>query len=232
MPAGFEYEATLVRVGEDGRYRLRCRATNLSGVYELRGRRLKAVSPDNERMTGLVWEVKNRNVLLLTVHPETAAVGADYRNATLSRQEPAEGERTSRTDEPDLMIEVYPVRQDARPIEVRSPYSYKGFDQGVEKLEGKSVIDLLGRRVSLRLQAQGSGRAAPHRPLGGADFARAILEGRIVSDAKMVYHLQPNAQECVVKIPDGEGRVGIYYLPVGYVVLPGGESYWFLFGKD
>jgi hypothetical protein len=232
MPAGFEYAATLVRIGEDGHYRLRCPATNLSGVYNLSDRRLTAVSPDNERMTGLVWEIKNRNVLLLTVHPETAAVGSDYRNATLSRQKSDEGDRTSRTDEPDLMIEVYPVREDARPIDVRSPYSYKGFDQGVEKLEGKSVIDLLGRRMSLRLQAQGSGLATPRRPLGGAEFARAILDGRIVSNAKMVYHLQPNAQECIVRTPDGEGRVGIYYPPVGYVVLPGGESYWFLFGKD
>lgn len=90
MPAGFEYDATLERVDEPGRYRLRCRATNLSGVYAFRGRCLTAVSPDNEQMTGLGWELKNRNVLLLTVHPESAAVGSDYRDATLSRQKSAD----------------------------------------------------------------------------------------------------------------------------------------------
>ncbi len=86
MPAGFEYDATIERVGDDGRFRLQCRAANLRGVYELRGRKLSAVVPDNEVMTGLAWEVKNRNVLILTEHPDTASVGSDYRNATLSRQ--------------------------------------------------------------------------------------------------------------------------------------------------
>lgn len=100
MPAGFEYDATLQREDEPGRYRLRCRATNLSGVYEFQGRCLTAVSPDNERMTGLGWELKNRNVLLLTVHPESAAVGSDYRNATLSRQKSAD-ERPRRRTIPD-----------------------------------------------------------------------------------------------------------------------------------
>src|SRR5881409_97885 len=63
MPAGFEYEATLMTSGEG--YRLRCPATNLRGVYQLRDGHLIATAPDNERMTGLVWEVKNRNVLIL-----------------------------------------------------------------------------------------------------------------------------------------------------------------------
>jgi hypothetical protein len=86
MPAGFEYDATIEPV--DGRYRLRCRATNLSGQYDLQGHSLQVVSPTNDQMIGMAWELKNRNLLILTDHPQV--VGSDYRNATLTRQKSAD----------------------------------------------------------------------------------------------------------------------------------------------
>jgi hypothetical protein len=57
----------------------------LRGEYELREGRLSMMKPEDEKMTGLVWEVKNRNVLMLVEHPEASQFGSDYRNATLSR---------------------------------------------------------------------------------------------------------------------------------------------------
>lgn len=86
LPSGFEYDATIEPV--DGRYRLRCGATNLSGQYDLQGHRLRVVSPTNEQMIGMAWELKNRNLLILIDHPQV--VGSDYRNATLTRQKSAE----------------------------------------------------------------------------------------------------------------------------------------------
>jgi len=84
MPRGFEYDAILEPGVEAGLYRLRCGAVNLQGVYELRGRRLTMIQPVNSRLAGLVWEIKNKNVLLLIEHPEPSRVGSDYRNASLT----------------------------------------------------------------------------------------------------------------------------------------------------
>lgn len=85
MPAGFEYEASLEPIEKSNKYRLICGATNLRGEYELREGRLSMVRPEEEMMTGLVWEVKNRNVLVLVEHPESSQFGSDYRDSTLSR---------------------------------------------------------------------------------------------------------------------------------------------------
>lgn len=86
MPKGFEYEVHLRKVDGADKYRLDCGATMLRGEYELNGRRLSMLKPDDERLTGLVWEIKNKNVLVLVEHPEKSQFGSDYRNATLSRQ--------------------------------------------------------------------------------------------------------------------------------------------------
>lgn len=93
MPKGFEYEASLEQIEKSSKYHLKSEAANLSGVYDLRDGRLAMVKPENERMIGLVWEVKNQNVLLLVEHPEASQLGSDYRNATLSRNKPKEGLR-------------------------------------------------------------------------------------------------------------------------------------------
>ena len=85
MPAGFEFEATLEQIEKSSKYRLVSGAANLRGVYELKEGRLSMVQPEDERMIGLVWEIKNRNVLVLVEHPEASQFGSDYRNATLSR---------------------------------------------------------------------------------------------------------------------------------------------------
>jgi hypothetical protein len=87
MPREFEYEAQIERVEGEDKFRLTCEAWNLRGIYRLCDGRLTIVQPENERLIGLVWEIKNKNVLLLTEHPESSQVGSDYRNATLSRFE-------------------------------------------------------------------------------------------------------------------------------------------------
>jgi hypothetical protein len=89
MPAGFEYEAQFERAETKNdvvSYRLTTKATNLRGVYAFIDGRLTLVQPDEANMAGLAWEIKNRNVILLVVHPESAHVGADYRNASLTRK--------------------------------------------------------------------------------------------------------------------------------------------------
>jgi hypothetical protein len=133
-------------------------------------------------------------------------------------------------EEPDVILEIWRAPKDSKPIETKPPGSYKGFEKRVRDLEGKTVLDLLGKKISIRLQNQRL-LGKKHKLCTGADFAHAILAGRIISQAKMRYHLQPNEQESIVKTTAGEGRVGIYYPPVGYVVMPNGESYWFLFGE-
>jgi hypothetical protein len=85
MPRGFEFDAILEPTGQPGHYRLRANAPNLRGEYLLADGRLAMAAPENQYLAGLVWEVKNRNVLLLTEQPDTLHVGSDYRNATLSR---------------------------------------------------------------------------------------------------------------------------------------------------
>ncbi|MGI8978380.1 MAG: hypothetical protein ACR2FY_04055 [Pirellulaceae bacterium] len=85
MPRGIEYEARLERLENGTKYRLVAGAANLRGTYELRDGRLSMIQPENERMTGLVWEIKNKNVVVLSEHPEESQFGSDYRNSTLSR---------------------------------------------------------------------------------------------------------------------------------------------------
>ena len=85
MPGGFEYEASLEQIEKSSKFRLISGAANLRGEYELRDGRLSMVKPEDKKMTGLVWEVKNRNVLLLVERPESSQFGSDYRNSTLSR---------------------------------------------------------------------------------------------------------------------------------------------------
>lgn len=85
MPSGFLWDATLEPAGEAGLVRLQTPATNLRGLYELRGRKLVLVQPDNPRMAGIVWELRGPNGLVLTEHPERAHVGSNYTGATLQR---------------------------------------------------------------------------------------------------------------------------------------------------
>lgn len=93
MPAGFEYEAVLEATDKPGHFRLRSGATNLNGVYELRSGRLSMSAPADEKMVGLAWDVLNRNVVVLTEHPESSRFGSDYRRATLSRHKAEDDER-------------------------------------------------------------------------------------------------------------------------------------------
>jgi hypothetical protein len=62
------------------------------------------------------------------------------------------------------------------------------------------------------------------------EFVHALCTGKIIHNEKMVYHLQIS-QTCLIRTPQGNYTLGIYYAPVAYLVLPNGECYWFLFGK-
>jgi hypothetical protein len=88
MPAGFEYDAVLEPGGEPGVYLLKCGATNLQGVYELKGRTLTLVEGDSPNLVGMTWKLLNDNAVVLADHPQK--VGSDYRGATLGRQKAAD----------------------------------------------------------------------------------------------------------------------------------------------
>ena len=88
LPAGFEHRATLIR--KDGnRYRLDHPeiAGVLEGLYEVRNGKLAVIEPDDERMTELEWKILNRNVLQLVGQRQPSPTGANYVDATLTRQE-------------------------------------------------------------------------------------------------------------------------------------------------
>jgi hypothetical protein len=137
---------------------------------------------------------------------------------------------TAWAGDPVLSIEVKPVAKGARPSERKYPKHYAGFEKRIKELDGKPVLELLGSKLSIRLLNNAPRLGGKKEPYTGADFVCAILRGRVVPDEQMRYALQ-DSQECLVKTPAGEFRVGIYYPPVGYVVLPNGECYWFLFEK-
>jgi hypothetical protein len=141
------------------------------------------------------------------------------------------GIRTAAADDPVLSIEVKAVAKDAKPIERKYPKHYAGFEKRIKELDGKPVLDLLGSKLSIRLLKNSPRLGARKEPYTGADFTCAILRGKVISDSQMRYHLQ-DYEECLVTTPAGEFKVGIYYRPVGYVVLPNGECYWFFFENE
>jgi hypothetical protein len=137
----------------------------------------------------------------------------------------------ARADDPLLSIEVKAVAKDAKPIERKYPKHYIDFEKRIKELDGKPVLDLLGKKLSIRLLNNSARLGKKTEPYTGTDFTCAILRGRIISDGKMAYHLQ-DSEECLVTTAAGDFKVGIFYRPIGYVVLPNSESYWFLFENE
>jgi hypothetical protein len=86
MPVGVQWNATIEKRCRCGHVELRCGAVLLQGQYELNGNRLVMVSPQDEKMVGLVWEMRNANLLELKEHPATSQFGSDYRGAVLVRR--------------------------------------------------------------------------------------------------------------------------------------------------
>ena len=144
-------------------------------------------------------------------------------------EEKAEGPAAD-ADVPVLTIEVRAAPKDEEPKLAKAPWHYELFEKRIKELEDKPVRDLLGSRLTVQLQ-KSAGLGAPKEPYGAADFIDAILRGRIIPNDRMRYHLQ-SAEECLVTTPEGRFRVGIFYAPVGYVVLPNGECYWFFFNEE
>lgn len=130
-----------------------------------------------------------------------------------------------------LSIEVKPVAKDAKPTQQEIPWAYPGVDKQIKELEGKPLLALLGTQLSIQLLNYTQRWSNRKEPYTGPDFIRAILRGKIIPKSEMVYHLQ-DSEECLVTTPGGEFRVGIFYRPVGYIVLPNAECYWFFFEKD
>jgi hypothetical protein len=137
----------------------------------------------------------------------------------------------ARADEPVLSIEVHTVAKDAKPIQRKYPKHYMGFEKRIKELDGKPLLDLLGSKLSIRLLNNSARLGKKKEPYAGADFTCAILRGKVISDEKMAFALQ-DSEECLVTTPAGDFKVGIFYRPVGYVVLPNGECYWFLFENE
>jgi hypothetical protein len=130
-----------------------------------------------------------------------------------------------------LSIEVKPAAKDAEPVHCKAPWEYPGFDKRIKELHGKPLLAVLGNKLSIQLLNNRSVLRIREKPYAGPDFVCAILRGKIVPEREMVYDLQ-DSQECLVQTQAGEFRVGIYYRPVGYIILPNGESYWFFFEPD
>jgi hypothetical protein len=82
LPAGFEHEITLTRVG-DNRYRLEPRVLNFAGVYELDDQNFTIVEPKEPRLAGFQWQM--RSEYLLTLVGQSDKTGADYLGAILFR---------------------------------------------------------------------------------------------------------------------------------------------------
>lgn len=133
-------------------------------------------------------------------------------------------------DKAVLSIEVKAAVKDAKPTHRKYPKNYEGFEKRIAEFDGKPVLDLLGNKLSIRLFNNRPQIGGNKEAYTGADFICAILRGKVISNEKMVYALQ-DSQVCQVTTPEGEFQVGIFYPPVGYVVLPQGECYWFLFEK-
>jgi hypothetical protein len=86
MPGGAQWNARFEKFCRCNHIHLFCGATMLRGEYDLSGTRLAMERPDDEKMVGLVWKVKNRNLLELVEHPASSQFGSDYRGAVLVRR--------------------------------------------------------------------------------------------------------------------------------------------------
>ena len=81
MPAGFE---RLVRIEVlDQAHVALATGGNLTGKYELRGRRLVIVDPPDSRKEGTAWTIVQPDKLVLSRSP--TGMGSDYTGATLTR---------------------------------------------------------------------------------------------------------------------------------------------------
>lgn len=107
----------------------------------------------------------------------------------------------------------------------------KLFEKRVKELDSKPLLDVIGEEsiTAFRLLGDPPGKGmTEHAP---EVYALALRTGKIVPEGKAaVYHLK-GSHDCLVETSKGNCIVRIYYEPVGYLVLPNGESYWFHFGN-
>ncbi len=83
LPAGFRRQTPIEKI-DDTRY-LIPKIGVLSGVYEHQGNRLVVVKPNDERLTGFVWEIRDAGSLVLIQSAPVEKIGSDYTGATLRR---------------------------------------------------------------------------------------------------------------------------------------------------
>ncbi|MDB5351997.1 MAG: heme-binding protein [Planctomycetota bacterium] len=86
MPSGAQWNATFEKNCRCNHIDLRCGGGLLQGEYEMKGGWLAVAKPTDEKLTGLVWKIRNRNLLELVEHPVASQFGSDYRGAVLVRR--------------------------------------------------------------------------------------------------------------------------------------------------
>jgi hypothetical protein len=89
LPANFEIPAEIIRV-EDSHYRLKLNGI-ISGLYELRGKRLVMEKPNDEQQVNqwkFRWQIEDADHLLLIGQPDPRHYGGHYLGATLTRNSP------------------------------------------------------------------------------------------------------------------------------------------------
>jgi hypothetical protein len=83
MPAGFVHPTTLRDFGE-GRFHLRAGGSVFNGVYQWQYGRLVMLTPDDDRMLGLVWSWDGTKLTLIE-EPKNTPTGSSYVGAVLYR---------------------------------------------------------------------------------------------------------------------------------------------------
>jgi|LGOV01.1.fsa_nt_gb hypothetical protein len=83
LPAGFKKKTKIEYAGKM-RYRI-ITGGNTGGIYEMSGSKLKKMNPKNDRDKHYIWEIEDKDNLLLVEAPSVGAVGSDYTGAIISR---------------------------------------------------------------------------------------------------------------------------------------------------
>lgn len=85
LPAGFEWQVSLVKL-KHGRYELISRTgLNCLGVYLMQGNRLQMELANDPRLTEFQWLVEDGDHLKMVAQPPAAKTGGNYLGATLTR---------------------------------------------------------------------------------------------------------------------------------------------------
>lgn len=107
----------------------------------------------------------------------------------------------------------------------------KLFEKRLKELDGKPILEVIGEEsiTALRLMGDPPGKGMKEHPPD--TYVVALRTGTIVPELKATSYNLKTAHECLIETTRGNYILRIYYEPVGYLLLPNGESYWLLFGE-